>query len=266
MDENITMEITECPVVNEESVLDTDPIAVMIEKELDKSEDFLCLSFKKNYEDDFKMGDEEEDVSTCQLYLNESGVATIASTAGVHFMGENRTPHVHFHAIVMKSTVPKTMISNASLHRKRSSYSVELSSITMKSTPLVARNPKFYFLSYPYKEGNVGREGNRWKGKQMKSCMIDFLRKIGKTLYEEQCAKNLIRERSEERRQNDYLELLNLVRDSGIQFSSFRSLQIWAEEHYIEKIPPEKMIDIVNYKKNLQKVGVALRIVKTYDL
>lgn len=246
----------------------------LFEELLTPVEDFLCVSFKRNI--DYVEGETEnyelaDLVTTITSYLRDSKIQVVASTAGLHLLGENKNPHIHYHVIIRSDSISsfnknQTFISNPSKHRKQ----YKLLDVSMKTKPLSAKEPKFQFLSYPYKEGRPISSYTSilisvFDGKKMSQTMIDFLMKIGKTLYDEAQAKNLIRDRSDERKKESFLELLNLGKNSGKVFTTFRELQIWFEENFIDKLPDEEMVDISNYRKNLQKVSVKLKVCKTYD-
>jgi len=93
-----------------------------------------------------------------------------------------------------------------------------------------------------------------------------FLTAYGKTVYETELAKNITRDMAEERKHTEYMKMLNFVRSNAPPLTSFYSLQVYMEEEYLAKIPAEKMVCISNYKKNLQKLAVALKICKSYEL
>lgn len=250
--------------------------AELFEELFKQTEDFIAVSFKRNI--DYVDGETDnvdltEFVSDIVTYLHFSKIDVVASSAGLHLLGENKNPHIHYHAIIRADSISsfnknQTFISNPSKHRKQ----YKLLDVSMKTKPLSGKEPKFQFLSYPYKEGrpisNLQGSGvmiNVFDGKPMKKEMTDFLLQIGKTLYDEANAKNLIRDKCEERKKESFLELLNLGRTSGQNFKTFRELQIWFEENYIDKLADDEMVDIQNYKKNLQKVAVKLKVCKTYD-
>lgn len=252
--------------------------ALMIESFLEDAKDYYAVSFKKNIEYDAEnTTDDDLYDEICQYpgYLSDSKIEVVASTAGLHLLGKNKIPHIHYHAVVKASSIGKhnknqTFLTNASKHRNDRGLMDKDLGVSVK--PLDTKLPKFQFLSYPFKEGrpilcSVGK-ANMYNGKRMTKGMIQFLVEIGKSLYESSIAKNLIRDKHEERKKNSYLELLDLVKSSTIIFKSFRQLQEWAEEHYIEKkIEDDErvFIEVANYKKNLQSVAIVLKICKTYD-
>lgn len=225
-------------------------------------EDNLCLSFKKNFsEPDAK----EEMNSTCSAimsYLFDSNVEVLASTAGLHLNGENKVPHVHVHVLVIKSTVPKTMLSQASTHRQRKGGE-RMRDVSMKSQ--VPRDALCSFLAYPFKEGLIlSSRFQLWMKDTMPRDCINFLKELATSIYQSNLAKNLIRDKSEQRKEKAYLELLEIARTGT--YSSYKEFLIYMENEYIEKLQPEDMCDIRNYKRNLEKIAVALRIIKTYEL
>lgn len=250
-------------------------MAELLEEYFAESNEYLAISFKKNVE--YEEGDTydyigAENVGGLILYLRNSKIDIKASTCGLHLEGKNKEPHIHFHAIIPISCISKenrnsTFISNPSKHRKDKSF---FDTWSMKSEPLDAKQPKFKFLSYPFKEGrNISTAGSSclatFSGKPMVKAMVDFLVSIGNTIYEEEKAKNLIRDKSEERKKQNYLELLELGENSGITFKNFRHLCEWYEVNWVEKMDREKPLDISNYKKNLQSISVKFKICKSYD-
>lgn len=234
--------------------------------------DAVCLSVKVNLaEDEY---DEKNFTppyfASILAYLKDSGVAVLASTAGVHKEGRNQIPHIHYHFICERFSPP----SNPSQHRKRwlskkDNDSSDLGEASFKYQKLDTRYPKYQFLSYPLKEGLMVPKFYypylmTFDGKKMSNEMIDFLKKVGQTIYQTQAAIRLRQEKSQQRKQLALQDLYEICKDHT--FPSFKAMLIWLDENYIDGLDLDEYPDPKNYKVNCQKVAVRLGLLKYSEL
>lgn len=231
-------------------------------------EDATCISVKVNIPD-YDASDNNftpPAFGSVLRYLKDSGVDIMAYSSGIHLEGRKNVPHIHYHIIANHYNEP----SNASQHRKRwlgkqGNETESFNDATFKYQQLDSNKLKFQFLSYPLKEGRtLGSKYYMFDYKPMTKEMKNFLLYIGKTLYATASALRRRQEKCQERKQLAYSELVELVQDKT--FSSFKELCEWFDDNYLYKLEWEDIPDPKNYKTNIRKIGMKMRLLKTFDL
>lgn len=214
--------------------------------------------------------DDDVDYWAISKYIEDLGCQILFSSAGVHLLGENKVSHIHYNFITTRVNAP----SNPSQHRKRwllkNEETSSFDNVSFKFHPKIdVKKPKYFILSYPLKEGHRLEPKSfiyKYLGKPMKKNEIDFLSEIGKSIYETECGLNLKRDKCEERKKLALQDLFKICSDNCSNFSTFREMAIWLDSNYIENLPLEDLPDPRNYKTNIQKVAVKLKILKYSDI
>lgn len=230
-------------------------------------DDAICVSVKVNLDEgEYDNKFTPPFYSSIVKYLDDSGVAILASTAGVHLQGKNQVPHIHYHFVCSNFRSP----SNPSQHRQRwlskNGNEIEnLGSATFKYQKLDSRYPRFQFLSYPMKEGLLVRDNYyTYDGCKMKKEIRDFLVSVGQTIFQTSQALKLKNDLSVQRKQLALSELYDLCKTQS--FPNFKSMLLWLDKNYIQTLDLEDYPDPKNYKTNSQKVAVKLGLLKYSDM
>lgn len=266
--ENIVMKINSEPadIANEQT---TNPLAYVFEENIGKND--FCVSFKLNIPD---MDDIEQRhyVTKIIQYMKANADVQMYSH-GIHLEGKRNIPHIHIHFIITSSVGWTKVMTNASQHRKRWFVKEGLEYpegkvLEMKSQPVDPLQPKFHFLAYPMKEGKYFKNGDFFSflNSPMTTEMRKFLVDYAKNIYDQKVAHDLAADKSEERKEIKYSEILNIARK--FTGGSFRDFQVYMEDNYITKLidAGDSVPDIDNYKKNLKRAAVQLKFFKTYEL
>lgn len=177
----------------------------LIEQQFAAASEFLVLSFKGNLEEWSDGMPTPQNLAAVQFYIRDAVGRIQASTIGVHVNGRSQVPHWHYHVIVRADGVPKTLLSNASAHRrnwlKKQTFG-DFGDVTVRVTHMKSDEPRYQILSYPLKEGltfsNAHEEMfNVFDTISMTDEMYNMLVGVGRKIYEESLAMQARRDRSE---------------------------------------------------------------------
>lgn len=223
-------------------------------------DEYRCISVKINYKPDEDTSEEPEEFYSIQSYLTDLKLEIIYSTMGLHLNGENKKPHLHYHLIV-KELPSGTFQSNNSQHRKRWMAKDENQDFSFENTSIrfpKKENPVWQHLAYPLKEGHILKKGIRNLNKEK----LEFLLEYGKNLYQVSLGNRARQDACEERKKVSLNTLAKLLGEHKSEFTDYRTMVLWLDINYIEKLPLEEYPDPKNYKTNCQKIAVNLGILK----
>jgi len=258
----ITMELT-----LEE--LPTTSLADQFERDI--SDDSMVINFKYNLDPSANDKDIQAPLLDIRQYV-KSLTTILFSSAGIHYNGDLRRPHIHYNFIVKPFKVP----SNPSQHRhrwynKEDSPNPEFLSVTCKFHASIDRTAcKYAVLSYPLKEGYFTKDEYKniyvYDCKAMTKEQKVFLKEVGQAIYEKELGLKQRQEKCEERKKVTLTNLRDLCREHKDEFSSFREMVLWLDINYIAKLEIEDYPDPKNYKTNCQKICVSLGKLKYSDI
>lgn len=207
-------------------------------------------------------------------YLSDNYGSIMYSSVGLHRLGKNGVPHIHFHFITDKSY--ESITSQARSNRKTRWLKDEepvavnfIKDCSFMHKPFDAVYNPWSFLSYPLKEGHKTIRLCYYIG--ITSRILGFLLSIATTIYETQMAVRDRNDKAQQRRDDALDELEDWARDQRKKgaFETFREMQEHFEDLYLsEKMEKEGihgLPDVVNYNKNLKKVGKRLGIFRFCD-
>lgn len=224
--------------------------------------------------------DEWEDISNDKFevlkkFLEANYGSVIYSSVGLHLGGKNGVPHIHFHFITDKSY--ESITSQARSNRKSRWLKTEsfeivnfIKAVSFMHKPFDAdKHTPWSFLAYPLKEGNKCTSMEMYIG--LSSRMLGFLLSVATTIYETAMAIRERNDKAQQRREDTLDELEQWARDEYKKegFQTFREMQEHFEDKYlaekIEKDGIHGLPDVVNYNRNLKKVGRRLGIFRFCD-
>lgn len=202
-------------------------------------------------------------------FLKDKEYNVFAYTTGLHLNGKEKIPHHHYHFMM---TTDKGIMTNPAQTLQRWIYKTKrpITGCTMKWSHLDLTAPKYQFLSYPLKEGNLLRRFSKYTpsyfldGQQMSSGMIRYLRDVGKAIYEKSIALKLRQDKMVERRQLALRDLFEIVKEQS--FGSYRTMLEWLDDNYIATLELEQLPDPNQYKINCKKIAVKLGLLKYSDI
>ena len=208
-------------------------------------------------------------------YLTDNEIVIKYSSYGQHLQGENKRPHVHLNMIVEPFNFKK-ITQNASQHRKRwydknveSEIDAQFLNLTFKFHDHLEKNkPKYSTLSYPLKEGLgiFGKHFTKYAYKNVNKEMYNFLLSVGTDIYNKEVGLHLRQEKCEERKQCALQDLFKMCTDNKSNFRSYKEMALWLDTNYIDKLDINEYPDPKNYKTNLQKIAVKLKLMKYSDM
>ena len=208
-------------------------------------------------------------------YLDDNEIVVKYSSYGLHLKGENKRPHVHMNMIVFPFNIKKIM-QNASQHRKRwydknieNQIDEQFMNLTFKFYQFLdPLKPKYSTLSYPLKEGLhiYGKHFSNYAYQNVNKEMFDFLLSVGTSIYNKEVGLHQRQDKCEERKQCALQDLFRLCNDNKSNFGSYREMSIWLDINYIDKLDINEYPDPRNYKTNLQKIAVKLKLMKYSEM
>lgn len=238
------------------------------------------IGFKFNIED---LSDDDVESALIDLYNYAQSVTNesiIVSSSGLHEEGKSEKPHVHYN--VVAKAVNATFRSNRSKHtasyEAKNNITLPIMSVKQKNVNYDIDheykdnpNAKFEFLGYPYKENKkIGTYTNYFSMLSLteQTRFEEFLITYATDRYEAKIRKDLSNEASKERKQNAYLELLDLAEESHkiTKFKSLYELQQWFDVTYVSKLERGKVTNMRNFSENVKNVAIALGIEKYYNI
>jgi len=228
-------------------------------------DDAMCVSAKINLEElpDNIEQYKSEKYNDLKKFIIDKFEKVYALSSGIHEHGEKNIPHIHHHFII-----PKNEHSNRTKQKQdwlKKNPSRNLDGITFKFQKLETDKPKFQFLTYPLKERKMMNTiYYKIDDEYMSKGMILFLQETGATIYESAKALYLRQEKSEERKQNAYLELVSLLKEA--KFPNFRELCLYLDKEYVAKLDIENIPNTKNYKENVRRIALHMGLLTTYDL
>ena len=198
-------------------------------------------------------------------YVADLGCEILYASAGVHLLGERKQPHVHYNFITSQVYPP----SNLSQHRKRwakkTDAAPEFLNCSFKFHATIDKTkPKYSPLSYPLKEGHIIQIFKKDIYINLTNKQIQYLADIGTSIYQKEQGLKLRQDKCEERKKNSLLALYDVVKDR--KFLDFKSMLLYLDKEYIEKLDFTDYPDPKNYKSNCQKIAVKIGILKYSDL
>lgn len=243
--------------------------------EKDIPDDCMVINVKYNFEieDEYTADDAMNNVPFYEFakYVRDLGCEILFSSAGYHLNGDNKQPHLHYNFITTQFFPP----SNPSQHRKRwakkSDASLEFLHASWKFHHKIDKTtPKYSVLSYPLKEGHDIKHHRKsiylYDTLPMTKEQIQFLKDVGKGIYDKELGLKLRQDKSEERKKNALLGLYGLCLDNKEKFSTYRNMVVWLDTAYIEPLEIEEYPESKNYKSNCEKIAVKLKKLKYSDI
>lgn len=211
---------------------------------------------------------EKVSIYAISQYIKDLGVEILFASFGVHLKGKNKVPHAHWHFI---TTPLAKKPSNPSQHRQRWENKNEQLGVFedhsfIYHTKIDLTKPKYQILSYPLKEGIRADYHQKSFYINLKKQEIDFLELIGRSIYDNELALNLRREKCEERKKLALTDLHRICAENISKFSNFREMCLFLDENFINNLELGDYPDPRNYKTNLQKIAVNLKLLKYSDL
>lgn len=220
-----------------------------------------------------KEPDEEDDFD----YLSEIGFGLIrdflvskykcrmiASVAGVHLQGRCQKRHIHYNFIMTNFKTPtnnsktkKVYMTDAGLD----DFCDRGYKTSFKFEKLNLDKPKYMHLCYPLKEGNVvenakGRDVNMLEGVRMKKEVIEFLKGVGNTIYEQEKALKERREKYETKIKNNRLDLLEFGRSR--HFGNMAEFVRAVNDQFIKNMGFSDRPNSRNLAEDVKQVGYEL--------
>jgi len=262
---------------NELDELESENISLAVEE---KEENNYCSIFDNVVPDDAmmvgvlikceKLPEEAEDFDFCSeigfmtirdFLLKKYKCRMIACVAGIHLEGKRQKRHIHYNFIMTSFKLP----TNNSKTKK--AYLTEIGEeefcdngykTSFKFEKINLDKPKYLHLCYPFKEGHVvenaqGRQVNMFQGVRMKKEMIEFLKGVGNTIYEQEKALNERREKHETKIKNQRLELLQFGR-SG-KFANMAEFIRAVNDQYIKNMGFSDRPNSRNLAEDIKQVG-----------
>jgi len=213
-------------------------------------------------------------------YTTDTLGEVVASSVAMHLDGKNKKPHVHFHFVVnapfkVLADSAKSMRKTRWLKDRDAQDSVYMKHLTVAYSPFDTDKPKWAVLAYPLKEGKRGdirmyritRPGAGMVNMPVE--IMDLLENTGTQIYQSALAVRERNEKAEKKREDNLQELFEWAKKERSNFNTFYEMQEHFEDNYILKLVEQEGIhslpDVVNYNRNLKKVGRALGIFRYMD-
>lgn len=239
--------------------------------EQDIPEDSMVINFKYNLDPSANDKDIHAPLLEMRQYV-KSLTTILFSSAGIHYNGDLKRPHIHYNFI----TKPFKEPSNRSQHRnrwfdKQDSPNREFKKVTAVFHDVMDKHScKYAVLSYPLKEGFFTKDEYKqiyiYNGVSMTKEQKLFLKEVGTAIYEKEVGLKQRQEKCEERKKHALTSLRDLCREHKNEFSTYREMLLWLDINYIAKLEIEDYPDPKNYKTNCQKICVSLGKLKYSDI
>lgn len=247
-----------------ELVLEEFSIAEQFEKDIPDDSSVVCVKLNEVGEDDL-FG-----YATVKKYIeDECKCEVLYASGGLHKMGDNKVPHIHYNFI----TTPIKRPSNPSQSRQRwlsknidgwasgfcwDNYSFKFhQQIDLKEC-------KYNTLAYPLKEGIKVKGRYLYNRIDMSKQQKDFLMDVGKAIYEKQVGLRQRQEKCEERKKVALNDLYDICKNES--FESYKQMLQFLDVRYISSLEIEDYPDPRQYKTNCQKIAVKLGLLKYSEL
>jgi len=258
-----------------------------MEQTLEENEESIAQYFESNIPDDsmvvnvkynFEM--EEDDVKALpdfpifdiKTYIQDLGCKILFSSAGIHYLGERKQPHIHYNFIITPCKLP----SNPSQHRHRwfqklDSCNPDFLKCSFKFHQSIDKKaPRYSVLSYPLKEGHFLSDQHKFiylsEQKPMTKEQKSFLMSVGSNIYNTQQGLKLRQDKCEERKKVALNTLYDLCEKNKSKFLTYKEMVVWLDTNYIDTLAIEDYPDPKNYKTNCQKIAVSLGKLKYSDI
>jgi len=215
-----------------------------------------------------------EKFDVLKRYLSDNYGEILYSSVGFHSLGKNGVPHIHFHFITNKSY--ESITCQARSNRKARWLKNEsvatvnfMKECSFMFKPFDDSHTPWSFLAYPLKEGHRVHSLDYYIG--ITSRIIGFLLSIATTIFETAMAIKARNDKAQQKRDDTLEELEEWARDQKKKgaFETFREMQEHFEDIYLgEKMEKEGihgLPDVVNYNRNIKKVGRRLGIFRFCD-
>jgi len=229
----------------------------------------ICVKLNSSDPDEFPFFD-------LKRYLDDNEIVVKYSSFGQHLQGQNKQSHFHLN-MICEAFNYKKITQNASQHRKRwydknadTEVAREFLNLSFKFHDHLEKNkPKYSTLSYPLKEG-LGIYGthsfSKYAYKNVSKEMYNFLLSVGTEIYNKEVGLHQRQEKCEERKQCALQDLFKLCNENKLSFGSYKEMSMWLDINYIDKLDINEYPDPKNYKTNLQKIAVKLKLMKYSDM
>lgn len=202
-------------------------------------------------------------------FIDSLGLTIIASSVGMHLNGKNANPHVHFHFVLKQPW--KALTSAHSMRKTRFGNDLDpaeyllFKQMTWKHMPIDDKKPLWCILSYPLKEKIRGfKEMYCLEETKILPEIIELLELVGSDIYQSSVAQAERNEKSQQRKSDDLEELLQVALKNRTEYKDFGGMQGWFDTVYLRKLAHHEGIhslpDVVNFNKNLKKIGYMLNI------
>jgi len=246
----------------------------------------LTWKLDLKYYQDGEMGEPEwwevaeEHYNIAMCFTTDTLGEIIASSVGLHLDGKNKKPHIHFHFVVDKpyelmTDSAKSMRKTRWLKNRDPQDEIYMKQMTVRYAPFDTDKPKWAVLAYPLKEGKRGsirmyRITKTGAGMVfMPVEIMDLLENTGTQIYQSALAIRERNDKSEKKREDNLQDLYDWAIKERSGFNTFREMQEHFEDKYIFKLVETEGLhslpDVVNYNRNLKKVGRALGIFRYMD-
>jgi len=178
---------------------------------------FTVLSAKANiesWEDDMTV---PQSLYVLREYFTSIGDIQLSSL-GVHLQGKSQVPHWHYHVVVLSSSIPKTLLSNPSVHRKawRNKTGKDFGEASIRVQQMSLTDPVINIMSYPLKERLTfvdGREFLTVSNDGISDAFYQLILDYGNKLFQEASLMSERRERHEKKSLTLRQEILDLVEE-----------------------------------------------------
>ena len=225
----------------------------------------ICVKLITNNLHDFPFSDLHQ-------YLSDHNVMIKYASYGMHMLGQNKVPHVHYNLITEPFNF-KSFTQNSSQHRKRwydkqTEIEPDFLKLSFKfHSQLDDSRPKYSTLSYPLKEGlEIYKMRGKFVYRNVSEEMFDFLLSMGTAIYNKEVGLHQRQDKCELRKQCALSDLATLCNNNKSHFGSYSEMARWLDVNYIDKLDLQEYPDPKNYKTNLQKIAIKLKFLKYSDL
>lgn len=247
-------------------------------------DDCLWIAAKRNNSvKEFSLiNDSEEYFDNVRRYAYSWG-KILYSSMGIHLNGERKIPHIHWVFCIQPSRSYANKSTDRANWLKDNSESVTWfkdNQWTFQYTEgCTVGKPKWFPLAYPLKEGKYNKEHhpNPYKGwyyynqisngksRRMSNELQEFLMLQGTRIYQENLAKNEIRDLSEQKKQDAVQSIADCAKTHRDKFTTYKQMVDTLEIYYMDKLELKDKPCLNNYRTACQKVGNSLGIFRYAD-
>lgn len=265
--ENAEMEIINVKLAIKEKSQADNPLSIAELFEVDIPDDWVCLSVKINNVAQQAWDEEDWIPETVAefIYIELLQEKEYFQSVGYHKNGANKKPHIHINLIYPPTKYPENFWRTKDKFCKKNEYDKDdFKDISFKYLGTIDNTKaKYMFLSYPLKEGHAskGKFQYMYNGRRMTTPEKQFLIDIGTSIHETELAHNLANDKYEEKKQNEFLEMLRFAKEKSEMIQSYHDLCLLMDE-FVDAKPFNKKPCPRTYKSNIQKIGNCLGIFK----